>query len=77
MLFNFNVLLFNVYIIISVNSVSVIKDINTDSEYLYSAMLSRFIFKKVKKKIIQSSSVLFCSSVSFSSFIYFKVKVKV
>ncbi len=52
MLFNFNILLFNVYIIISVNLISVIKDINIDSEYLYSAMLLRFIFKEVKKKII-------------------------
>ncbi len=52
MLFNFNVLLFNVYIIISVNSVSVIKDINISLKYLYSAMLLRFIFKEVEKKIV-------------------------
>jgi len=52
MSFSFNVLLFNAHIIISVNSVSVIKDINISSEYLYSAMLSRFIFKKVEKKIV-------------------------
>jgi len=52
MLFNSNVLLFNVYIIISVNSVSMIKDINISSEYLYSAMLLRFISEEVEKKII-------------------------
>ncbi len=77
MLFNSDVLLFNAYIIISVNSVSVIEDININSEYLYSAMLSRFVFKEVEKKIIQSNSVLFCSSVSFSSFICFRVRVKI
>jgi len=77
MLFNFNILLSNTYIIISVNSVSVIEDINISSEYLYSAMLLKFIFKEIKKKIIQSSSVLFCSSISFSFSIYFKMRVKV
>jgi len=77
MSFNSNILLFNVCIIISVSSASIIEDINIDLKYLYSAMLLRFISEKVKKKIIQSSSVLFCSSVSFSSFIYFRMKVKV
>ncbi len=52
MLFNLNVLLLNVYIIVSVNSVLLIKDINIDSKYLYSAMLLRFISEKVEKKII-------------------------
>jgi len=52
MLFNSNILLLNAHIIISVNSVSVIEDINTDSEYLYSAMLLRSISEKVKKKIV-------------------------
>jgi len=77
MLFSFDVLLFNVHIIISVNSVSMIKDINTDLKYLYSAISLRFISEEVKKKIVQSSSVLFCSSVSFSFSIYFRIKVKV
>jgi len=77
MLFSSNVLLSDVCIIISVNSISVIKDINTDLKYLYSAMLLRFISEKVKKKIVQSSSVLFCSSVSFSFSVYFKMRVKV
>jgi len=53
MLFNLNVLLFNVYIIISVNSVSVIKDINVSLKYLYSAILLRFISEKVKKKLFK------------------------
>jgi len=52
MLFNFNVLLSNVYIIISVNLISVIKDINIDLKYLYSAMLLR----SISKKIIQNYS---------------------
>ncbi len=52
MLFNFNVLLFNVYIMISVNLISMIKDINISSEYLYSAMLLRFISEEIKKKIV-------------------------
>ncbi len=52
MLFSFNILLFNAYIIISVNSVSVIEDININLKYLYSAILLRFIFKEVEKKII-------------------------
>ncbi len=52
MSFNFNVLLSNAYIIISVNLISVIKDMNTDLKYLYSAMLLRSIFKEVKKKIV-------------------------
>ncbi len=52
MLFNFNILLFNTHIIISVNSVSVIKDINISSKYLYSAILSRFISEEVEKKIV-------------------------
>ncbi len=77
MLFSFNVLLFNVCIIISVNSVSVIEDINTDSKYLYSAILLRFISKEIEKKIVQSNSVLFCSSVSFSFSVYFRMRVKV
>ena len=77
MLFNLNVLLFNVYIIISVNSVSVIKDINVSLKYLYSAILLRFISEKVKKKIIQSNFILFCNSVTFNSFIYFIADVKV
>jgi len=52
MLFNFNVLLFNVHIIISVNLTSVIEDMNISSEYLYSAILLRFISEEVEKKII-------------------------
>jgi len=52
MLFSFNVLLSDVYIIISVNSISIIENINISSEYLYSAISLRFISKKVKKKII-------------------------
>jgi len=52
MLFSSNALLPDVYIIIFVNLISVIEDINIDSEYLYSAMLLRFIFKEVKKKIV-------------------------
>ncbi len=52
MLFNFNVLLFNVYIIISVNLISIIKDINISSKYLCSVMLLRFISEKVEKKIV-------------------------
>jgi len=76
MSFSFNVLLSDAYIIISVSSVSVIEDININSEYLYSAMLLRFISEEVEKKIVQSSSVLFCSSVSFNFSVYFKIKVK-
>ncbi len=76
-LFNFNVLLSDAHIIISVNSISVIKNISINLKYLYSAMLLRFIFEKIKKKIVQSSFVLFCSSVSFNFFIYFKAEVKV
>jgi len=76
MLFSSNVLLPDAYIIISVNSVSVIEDMNISSEYLYSAMLLRFISEKVKKKIVQSSSVLFCSSVSSSSSVCFRMRVK-
>jgi len=52
MLFNSDILLPNAHIMISVSSVSVIKDINISSEYLYSAMLLRFIFKEVEKKIV-------------------------
>ncbi len=52
MLFNSNVLLSDVYIMISVNSVSIIEDINISSEYLYSAMLLRSISEKVEKKIV-------------------------
>jgi len=77
MLFNSDVLLFNAHIIISVSSVSVIKDINISLKYLYSAILSRFISEEIKKKIVQSSSVLFCSSISFSSSVCFRMKVKV
>jgi len=77
MLFNSNILLFNVHIMISVNSVSVIKDININSKYLYSAMLLRSVSEEVEKKIVQSNSVLFCSSVSSNFFIYFRVRVKV
>ncbi len=62
---------------ISVNLIFIIKDISTDLKYLYSAILLRSISKKIKKKIIQSNSVLFCSSVSFSSSIYFRTEVKV
>jgi len=62
---------------ISVNLIFVIKDINISLKYLYSAMLLRFISEEIKKKIIQNSSVLFYNSVSFSSFIYFKMKVKI
>jgi len=76
MLFSSDVLLSDAHIIISVNLISVIEDINISSEYLYSAMLSRFISEEIKKKIVQSSSILFYSSVSSDSFIYFKVKVK-
>jgi len=76
MSFSFNVLLSNAYIIISVSSVSVIEDININLKYLYSAMLLRFISEEVKKKIVQSSSVLFCSSVSFNFSVYFKIRVK-
>ncbi len=77
MLFNFNILLFNVHIMISVNLIFIIKDINISSKYLYSAMLLRFISEEIEKKIVQSNSVLFCSSVSFSFFIYFRMRVKV
>jgi len=52
MLFSSNILLLNVHIIISVNSVSIIKDMNISLKYLYSAMLSRFISEEVKKKIV-------------------------
>ncbi len=52
MSFSSDVLLFNVHIIISVNSVSVIKDMNISSEYLYFAMSLRSIFKEIKKKIV-------------------------
>ncbi len=52
MSFNSNILLFNAYIIISVNLISIIKDININSEYLYSAILLRFISEEIKKKII-------------------------
>jgi len=37
---------------ISVNSISVIEDISISSEYLYSAMLLRFISEEVEKKIV-------------------------
>ncbi len=77
MLFNFNILLSNAYIIISVSSVSIIKDINISLKYLYSAILLRSISEEIEKIIIQSSSVLFCSSVSSNFFIYFKMKVKI
>jgi len=76
-LFNSNILLSDVCIIISVNLISIIKNINISSKYLYSAMLLRSVSEEVKKKIVQSSSVLFCSSVSFSLSICFRVKVKV
>ncbi len=76
MSFSFNVLLSNAYIIISVSSVSVIEDININLKYLYSAILLRFISEEVEKKIVQSSSVLFCSSVSFNFSVYFKIRVK-
>ncbi len=62
---------------IFISSISMIKDININLKYLYSAILLRSISKEVKKKIIQSNSVLFYSSVSFSFLIYFKVKVKI
>jgi len=52
MLFNFNILLSNAYIIISVNLISIIKDINVSLKYLYFIMLLRFISKKIKKKIV-------------------------
>ncbi len=52
MLFNFNILLFNAYIIVSVNSVFMIKDMSISLKYLYSAMLLRSISKEVEKKII-------------------------
>ncbi len=52
MLFNFNILLSNVHIIISVNSVSVIKDINISSKYLYSTILLRSISEEIEKKIV-------------------------
>ncbi len=52
MLFNFNILLFNAHIIISISSVSMIRDININLKYLYSAILLRFISEEVKKKII-------------------------
>ncbi len=52
MLFSSDVLLSDAYIIISISSVSVIEDINISLKYLYSAMLLRFIFKEVKKKIV-------------------------
>ncbi len=77
MLFSLNVLLSDAYIIISVNLISMIKNMNISSEYLYSAMSLRSVFEEVEKKIVQSNFILFCNSVSFSSFIYFKVKVKV
>jgi len=77
MSFNFNVLLSDVCIIISVSSASVIKDINISLKYLYSAMLLRSVSEKVKKKIVQSSSILFCSSVSSDSSIYFRTEIKV
>jgi len=77
MLSNFNVLLSDVCIIISVSSASVIKDMNISSEYLYSAILLRSVSEEIKKKIVQSSSVLFCSSVSFSFFVCFRAEVKV
>ncbi len=75
MLFSFNVLLPDAHIIISVSSASMIEDINISLKYLYSAMLLRSASEEVEKKIVQSSSVLFCNSVSFSSFIYFRMKV--
>ncbi len=77
MSFSSDVLLLNAHIIVSVNLIFIIKNINISSEYLYSAMLLRFIFKEVKKKIVQSNSILFCSSVSFSSFICFRMRMKV
>ncbi len=52
MSFSFNILLFNAHIIISINSVSVIKDMNINSKYLYSAMLLRSVSEEVKKKIV-------------------------
>ncbi len=76
MLFSFNVLLPDVHIIISVNLTSIIEDMNTDLKYLYSAMLLRSVSEEVEKKIIQNNSVLFCSSVSFSSFICFRMRMK-
>jgi len=61
MLFNFNVLLFNVCIIISINLISIIKDINISSKYLYSAMLLRSVSEEVKKKLFKVA--LSCSAV--------------
>ncbi len=77
MLSDFNVLLSDVCIIISVSSASVIKDMNISLEYLYSAILLRSVSEEIKKKIVQSSSVLFYSSVSFSFFVCFRAEVKV
>ncbi len=68
MLFNSNVLLSDVYIMISVNSVSIIEDINISSEYLYSAMLLRSISEKVEKRLfkvaLSYSAVLSVSALS-------------
>jgi len=74
--FSSDALLPDAHIIISVNSVSVIEDMNISSEYLYSAMLLRSVSEEVEKKIVQSSSALFCSSVSFSSSVCFRAEVK-
>ncbi len=52
MLFSSNILLSNVYIIISVSSAFMIEDINISSKYLYSVMLLRSVSEEVKKKII-------------------------
>jgi len=52
MLFSSDVLLLNVYIIISVNSVSVIKDMNISLKYLYFTISLRFISEEIKKKIV-------------------------
>jgi len=52
MSFSSNILLFNVCIIISVNLISVIKDINISLKYLYFAILLRFISEEIEKKII-------------------------
>jgi len=52
MLFNSNVLLFNTYIIISVNLIFIIENISINLKYLYSAMLLRSISEEVKKKIV-------------------------
>jgi len=38
---------------IFINLISVIKDININLKYLYSAILSRSIFKEVKRKLFK------------------------